>query len=416
MGCKYLKLCIFTNHFYPEDFKVNDIAFELVKRGYDITVITAIPDYPKGKFYDGYSLFKRRKEYVNGVLVYRLPIIPRKQGRKVEIIINYVSYFLSALFFTVFFLYKKEYDAIFVHLTSPFFIGLSAALLKRKKHIPLIFWVLDLWPESLSAAGGIKNKYIINIQIKLVQFVYDNCEKILISSQGFRKSICKKGDYAGKLIYFPNWAENIILPKDIAEYEQLEPFVRLNNEDFVILFAGNMGEAQNLNAVIEAAKLTKNNSKIKWVLLGDGRCRMDLEKQTVEYGLHNIVFFPGRFPLNTMPIFMEKSDILLVSLKDELIFNLTVPAKIQFYMSQSKPILGMLNGDGAELINKAQCGIALPANDVLALQKSVENLVNMSKNELKKMGINGKKYYDENFTKEQRIDQLEEILNNIEKL
>jgi len=405
-----LRLCIFTNHFFPEDFKVNDIAFELANRGYEITVITAIPDYPQGKFYDGYSLFKRRKEKMNGVLVYRLPIIPRRKGSKKNIILNYMSYFLSLLFFTFFFLYNKEYDAIFVHLTSPFLIGLPAAFLKRKKHIPLFFWVLDLWPESLSAAGGINNKFILDTQIKLVKFVYNNCNIILIGSQGFKKSICEKGDYADKLIYFPNWAENIIPPNDISEYEKIEPFVHFTDEDFIILFTGNIGEAQNLKAVIEVAKLTKGNSRIKWIFLGDGRNRMDLKKQVIEYELQDNVFFPGRFPLNTMPLFIKKSDILLVSLKDELIFDLTIPSKVQFYMAQGKPILGMLNGDGAELISTAKCGYCVPAGDYKTCSKIVKKICN-EKKELELLGRNGKKYYEEHFQKRDRIAQLDVILS-----
>jgi glycosyltransferase involved in cell wall biosynthesis len=405
-----LRLCIFTNHFFPEDFKINDIAFELVKRGYEITVITAIPDYPQGKYYDGYSLFKRRREYVNDVLVYRLPIIPRRKGRKIDIILNYISYFFSVLFFTIFFLYKKEYDTVFVHLTSPFFIGFPAALLKRKQHIPLIFWTLDLWPESLSAAGGITNKFILDTQIRLAQFVYGNCDKILIGSPGFEKSICEKGKHASKLVYFPNWAEDVAKNHTIINLEVIFPFSNFTSDDFILLFAGNMGEAQNLDSLIEAAKLTTDNSKIKWVFLGDGRCRSILEKKVIEYGLQNTVFFPGRFPLGTMPVFMKRADVLLVSLKDELIFNLTIPAKVQFYMAQGKPILGMLNGDGADLISKAQCGYCVPAGDYNACSEIVRKICK-EKDLLKILGQNGEEYYKKHFQKKDRIDQLEMIIN-----
>jgi len=409
-----LRLCIFTNHFYPEEFKINDIALELSKKGYKITVITAIPDYPKGKFYDGYSLFKRRKELVNGILIYRLPIIPRRKGRKIEMLFNYTSYFFSTLFFTVFYLYKKEYDAVFVHLTSPFFIGLSAVLLKRKQHIPLIFWLLDLWPESLSAAGGIKNKFILNSQTKLVQYVYDNCEKILIGSEGFRKSICEKGNYADKLVYFPNWAESVVIPQDISLYRQLEPFVYFDDDDLIILFAGNIGEAQNLDCVLNAAFKIKDNKKIKFVFLGDGRRREHLINQLNHLELSQTVFFPGRYPLDSMPFFMQRADVLLVSLKDEFVFNLTVPSKLQFYMAQGKPVLAMLNGDGAELVTEARCGIVVPANDTTALQAAIRQLYDMPKEELIVMGNNGKKYYEEHFQKNKRIEQLDEIISNIQ--
>jgi glycosyltransferase involved in cell wall biosynthesis len=408
-----LRLCIFTNHFFPEDFKVNDIAFELVKKDYDITVVTAIPDYPQGKFYDGYSLFRRRKELLNGILIYRLPIIPRRKGRKIEMLLNYASYFLSTIFFTVFYLYKKKYDAIFVHLTSPFFIGLSAVLLKRKQRIPLIFWVLDLWPESLSAAGGIKNKFILTTQIKLVKYVYDNCEKILIGSKGFKNSICEKGNYADKLVYFPNWAEDVKILKNVSEYQQLEPFINFNDNDFIILFAGNIGEAQNLDCILNAAFELKTNKAIKFVFLGDGRRRKHLINQLNDLELSQTVFFPGRYPIDSMPFFMRRADVLLVSLKDEYIFNLTVPAKLQFYMAQRKPVLAVLNGDGAELVNEAQCGIVVSANDTSTLPTAIKRLYEMPEEDRNNMGLNGRKYYEKYFTKEQRIKQLDKIFSKL---
>ena len=404
-----MRVCIFTNHFYPEDFKVNDIAFELAKKGYSITVITAVPDYPQGKFYDSYSWFKRRKESVKGVKVIRLPVIPRGNGGKIELALNYLSYLIAALCFIFFHAYI--YDAVFVHLTSPFFIGFPAVILKRRQHIPLIFWTLDLWPESLSAAGGIKNKMFLYLQVKLVQYVYNNCDRILIGSQGFGKSICEKGNYNDKLIYFPNWAESISPANDALKYKHTDPFVNFTKDDFIILFAGNIGEAQNLDAAIEAANLTEDVPEIKWVFLGDGRCRNQLERKAAGYSLQNTVFFPGRFPLEAMPVFMERADILLVSLKDEPIFNLTVPAKVQFYMAQGKPVLGMLNGDGAELIAKANCGCCVPAGDYKQCAEMAKRIFKYDKEKLQSMGRNGKGYYERCFQKMDRINQLETIFN-----
>ena len=405
-----MKICIFTNHFYPEDFKVNDIAFELSKRGYDVTVLTAIPDYPKGKFYEGYSLFKRRKENVNGVNVIRLPVIPRGKGGAIRLVLNYVSYFFCLRIFTFFHSFRNKYDKIFVHLTSPFFIGVCARKMSRRQKIPLLFWVLDLWPESLISAGGISNPLIIKPQIKMVQKVYNQCDKILISSKGFEKSICEKGDYKGKLVYFPNWAEEIKgnVPVDF-DIKTIKPFDEDGN--FIILFAGNIGEAQNLDAVIEAANILKEEKKIKFVFVGDGRRREHLQNLAKEYELEKTVFFPGRFPIETMPVFMNAASVLLFSLKDELCFNLTVPAKVQFYMSQGKPILAMINGEGAELVKEAECGMAVGAGDFEGLAESIMNLSKMNNKKLNIFGENGKTFYNQNFTKNQRIEQLVSLLN-----
>lgn len=405
-----MKICIFTNHFYPEDFKVNDIAFELAKLGYDVTVLTAIPDYPKGKFYDGYSLFKRRREIVNGVNVIRLPIIPRGKGGAIRLVLNYLSYYLCLSIFTFFHSFKHKYDRVFVHLTSPFFIGACARKLAKRQQIPLLFWVLDLWPESLISAGGISNPLIIKPQIKMVQKVYNQCNKILISSKGFEKSICEKGNYKDKLVYFPNWAEDVKgnCPKDF-DIKQLKPFNEEGN--FIILFAGNIGEAQNLDAVIEAAKLLKTEKRIKFVFVGDGRRKEHLMNLVKEYELEETVFFPGRFPIETMPVFMKAASVLLFSLKDELCFNLTVPAKVQFYMSQGKPILAMINGDGAELVKEANCGFSVNAGDSKAFAEAVTKMYSLSKQELNNLGKNGEEYYKKSFTKEQRIEQLNQLIN-----
>jgi glycosyltransferase involved in cell wall biosynthesis len=412
MGHTFLKICIFTNHFYPEDFKVNDIAFEFAKKGYKITVVTAIPDYPYGKYYKGYSLLKRRKERINGVQIIRLPIIPRGKGKNINLILNYLSYFVSSLIFTFFYSFSNKFDLVFTHLTSPFFIGLSAVLLKRKQHIPLIFWVLDLWPESLIPACGISNKYIINPQIKLVQYVYSNCDKILIGSQGFRESICEKGNYNSKLEYFPNWSEAVFSQENDLKYCRINPFINFTKDDFVFLFAGNIGGAQNLDCLIDIANELKDISPIKFVFLGDGSKKEHLIGKTIRLGLNKSVFFLGRYPLDSMPVFMKMADVLMVSLKDDWIYNLTIPSKVQFYMAQEKPILAMLNGDGADLINAAQCGIAVKVDDLSALKYAVKKFYYMSKKELKVLGNNGKNYYEQHFRKEERMNQLETIFQN----
>ena len=251
---------------------------------------------------------------------------------------------------------------------------------------------------------------IIKSQIKMVQKVYNQCDKILISSKGFEKSICEKGDFKNKIVYFPNWAEDIKdeYPSDF-DLTKIKPFD--NNENFIILFTGNLGGAQNLDAVIEAAKLIKDNKNIKFVFVGDGRRREHLLQLSDEYGLNATVFFSGRFPLKTMPVFMQYATVLLFSLKDELCFNLTVPAKVQFYMSQEKPILAMINGDGADLLREADCGISVAAGDSKCLAESIVKMAAMNKTDLARLGTNGKSYYLKNFTKEQRIEQLVKILS-----
>lgn len=408
-----MRICIFTNHFFPEDFKVNDIAFELQKEGFDVTVLTAIPDYPKGKFYDGYGLFKRSHENVNGVDVYRLPIIPRGKGGAKRLILNYISYYICLRIFVFFHKFFHKYDAVFVHLTSPFFIGNAAKALKKFQKIPMVFWTLDLWPESLISAGGITSPLIIKPQINMVRKVYQNSDKILIGSKGFEKSICEKGDFKDKLVYFPNWAETEIEVDSNFDLKSVIPFNNITENDFIVLFAGNLGEAQNLGAIIDAADILKENKNIKFVFVGDGRKKEHLETLVREKKLSETVFFTGRFPLNTMTIFMKNSSALLFSLKDEPCFNLTVPSKVQFYMAQGKPILAMINGDGADLVNESKCGFSVPAGDSEKLAKKITEMYKMKISDLVVLGNNGKNYYKSFFEKKDRIAQLIDIFNSL---
>ncbi len=405
-----MRLCIFTNHFFPEDFKVNDIAFELARREYDVTVITAVPDYPRGRFFEGYSLFRRRREVVDGVRVIRLPIIPRGRGGALRLALNYLSYFASASVFTFLHAFKERYDAVFVHLTSPFFIGVPAVHLKRRQGIPLYFWTLDLWPESLASAGGISNPWIIMPQNRMVSYVYRHCDRILIGSKGFARSICGKGDFKSKLVYFPNWAETTDCPDGKDMLSPIPPFDSMVGGDFICLFAGNIGEAQGLDAILLAAERLREKKNIKFVFVGDGRRRENLLSLVDERSLHETVFLPGRLPLDMMPLLMRRASVLMVSLKDDPCLSLTVPAKMQFYMAQGRPILAMLDGDGADLVCEAQCGIAVAAGDIGRFVEAVLQMEAMPRGELEAWGANGRRYYDRYFSRPLRMDQLDALL------
>lgn len=293
---------------------------------------------------------------------------------------------------------------ILVHEPSPITQGFPAIVVKKIQNIPLHFWVLDLWPESLTSAGGINNKYVLSIFTKMVKYIYNNSDKILVSSKGFAASILAKGDYNDKLVYFPNWAEDSIL-KGNSNY----PIPDLP-KGFKIIFAGNIGVAQDVNSIIKTALILKEKIDIHFVFIGDGRSKVQLEDFVLENDLNQTVHFLGRFPIDAMKTFFNQADVLLVSLKDELIFNVTVPAKLQAYLCTQKPILGMLNGEGAAIINDANCGLSVNAGDSNGLAKKILKLYEMSDEERSILGGNGFKYFEENFTMSKCIDNLEFIL------
>jgi glycosyltransferase involved in cell wall biosynthesis len=401
-----MKILLVTQYFFPENFKSNDIAFELVKRGHEVTVLTGLPNYPEGKFYNNYGFFKRRNETINGVKVIRALLIPRGKGGGVRLFLNYFSWAFFASIRAFFLAFQHKFDAVLVHEPSPITQGFPAIVIKKIQKIPLHFWVLDLWPESLTSAGGVKNKMVLSFFTGMVKYIYNNSDKILISSKGFKESILTKGNYEDKLIYFPNWAEDSILKGD-SNY----PIAELPT-GFKILFAGNIGVAQDVNSVIKAALILKERLDIHFVFVGDGRSKSQLEDFVSENNLNQTVHFLGRFPLEAMKTFFNSADVLLVSLKDELIFNATVPAKLQAYLCTQKSILGMLNGEGAAIIRDANCGLSVNAGDSEGLANEIIKLYEMSTEERESLGKNGFKYFEENFTMNKCIDNLEFILKN----
>ncbi len=403
------RILICTNHFFPETFRCNDMAFELANRGYDVTVLTAIPDYPKGKYFDGYGVFCRRRETVNGVKVIRGFIIPRGNGGGIRLLLNYLSFFISSIILSIYVGLFKRFDQVIVHETSPVMIGVPGVIAKKLQRIPMLFWVLDLWPESLKAAGGINNRHVLGMFESLTKWIYRNSDKILMSSKGFETSILKKGDFSDKLVYFPNWADRALGQIENGELK-IDNFEWPNG--FIVMFAGNMGEAQDFDHIMEAALKLKNHQDIHFVFVGDGRKRPWVESYCMDHNLQDTVHWVGRHPIEAMPFFFEKADIMLMTLMDIEIFNLTAPAKLQAYMSAGKPILAMMNGEGPRIIEDAKCGLSVPAGDSSALADAILQLSKMDKTYLMKMGGNGKLYQMIHFDIDKSISHLCEIMES----
>lgn len=403
-----MKILLVTQYFYPENFKGNDIAFEMQKKGHEVTVLTGIPNYPKGKFFKGYGYFKRRRETVNGVKVIRTFLIPRGNSTAIPLMVNYFTWFIFASFYAVYLALSKKFDKIIVQQLSPVMMGLPAVVVKKIQKIPVYFWVLDLWPESLESAGGIKNKKILGFFESMVKFLYRNSDKILISSKGFKQSILKKGNFEDKIIYFPNWAE-----KSINESKQnVEINLPKFPSGFNILFAGNVGVAQDLVNAIKAMEIVlKQNKKINFLILGDGRDRKRLEKLVLEKNIEKNIHFFGKYPIETMSYFFSKADCMFVSLKNEPIFSLSLPAKVQAYMSVGKPIISMMNGEGYNIINEADCGFAVHAEDYKDLADKILEIEKLPVLERQRLGENGQSFYQENFVLENCISNLEKIIS-----
>jgi glycosyltransferase involved in cell wall biosynthesis len=396
------RLLFVTNYFYPETFRGNDIAFYLAEQGYEVTVLTNTPNYPQGRFFDGYGILKRRKEIVNGVKVVRVPIIPRGDGGKLRLVLNYVSGVAFLSCYALYLSFGHRFDKVFVQQLSPVFIAIPAIIIKKIQRIPLYYWLLDLWPESLSA-GGIKSPAVTKMIDKLCRWIYRNCDKVLISSKGFRKILSGRGVIDAKIEYFPNWSEDTISQSEVKPIPQLP-------EGFKIMFAGNIGEAQNFDNVLQAALRLKSNSAVKWIIIGDGRKSKDVAEFVEKHSLQDSIFLMGRYDISYMSSFFKEADIMLVSLKDDFAFNSTLPAKVQAYMSCRKPVLGMLNGEGNDIIHEAKCGFCVGADDVDGLVETVNRICKMNKRELDELGENGFDYYKRYFDKAKCMSHLTDIL------
>jgi glycosyltransferase involved in cell wall biosynthesis len=398
-----MKILFVSQYFYPETFKGNEIVFDLVKRGHEVTVLTAKPNYPGGKFHEGYSFFGRREEIIGGAKIVRTLIYPRKNSSGIHLILNYLS-FVFFSYFTFLFRVRDKFDVIFVQQLSPVTMALPGLWAKKKHNTPLLLWVLDLWPESILAASSFKNKRIIGLLDRLVRNIYNKSDLVLISSKYFKDSIFEKlEDKAKEIVYFPNWAEDVYtneIDSSIA--------IPVLPQGFNIMFAGNVGESQDFETILKAAQLTVGK-KINWIIVGDGR-KTDWIKNEIKNNQVKNVFLLGRFDLVMMPSFFQKADVMLVSLKDEPVFALTVPAKIQAYMASGKIILGALNGEGNKLINESGSGFAVAAGDFNALSYKAIELCQMETQKKNDMEHNSKVYYDNNFSKAMLFDKLDLIL------
>lgn len=399
-----MKILIISQYFWPENFRINDIALGLKELGHEVIILTGLPNYPHGKLYDGYSN-DGVDEYWNGIKVYRCRIIPRGSGG-LKLFLNYISF--------VWYGYKKvnkieeNVDRILVYEPSPITVGLPAIHASKKLKAPYYFWVQDLWPHSLSAAGGVNNPFVLGVFEVLTRYIYKKSKKVLVQSRGFKTYIEKQGVPSDKILFFPNSTEEF--------YAKMPPSNVINEKlpkGFIIMFAGNLGEAQSLNTLIDTAILVKEiNSDVKWCFLGDGRAKDKISKKVSDLGLNDTIFFLGSYPPSEMPIYFASADVLIASLKDDPIFALTIPSKIQSYLACGKPILASLNGEGAKIIEEAQCGYVSQAEDSSMLAENVLKMYNISQSEREIMGSNAIQYFNQNFERNMLLRQLVDILLN----
>ncbi len=405
-----MRLLIISQYFWPENFRINDLATEFVKKGHAVTVLTGFPNYPDGKILNEFSMNPHMFSVYEGANIVRVPLIYRGTN-SITLALNYLSFALSAITIGAWKLRGQSFDVIFVFQVSPVTVGIPGIVLSWIKSAPMVMWVLDLWPESLQSVGVVNSEWILKLTSFMVCAIYKKCDLILAQSRSFVKQIYETANAPYlRVEYFPNWADLVF------ETDHNDPLpLELSNPHgcFIVMFAGNLGVAQDFPAILEAAEILKGNSKVRWVIVGDGRIGQWLANEIVKRGLSSCIQMLGRLPLECMPSLYKCADALLVSLRDEIIFEMTIPGKMQSYLAAGIPILAMLNGEGADVLTASRAGLLVPASDGKALARAVLEMKDMSQEERDELGANGAAYYVKEFERSALLSRLEKCLHHL---
>lgn len=402
-----MRVLIVTQYIYPEPFKSSELAFELCKRGYKVDVLTGIPNYPEGHYYKGYGLFHKRIEVVQGVTFYRCLQTPRKLlpgflGQA----LNYISFVISATIWVLAYFMWKKYDAIITHEPSPITQIIPACILGDIRKVPVYSWIQDIWPDSLVSAGGKIGKKLAPLLGCITNWVYRHSTKLLITSKGMKRLINRDADYSDKIIYYPQWAEDMMAESGIpGDFEKIEDGV------YTIMMIGSLNSGIGVSAVLNLCKELKD-APIRFVFVGGGSEEAHMRDFVMKEHLDK-VHFTGRRPSTEMPYYCTQADAMLLSLKETSMehLDITVPARLQGYLSAGKPVFAMIGSGATEVIKEADCGFSVPAGDYKLLSQKIRTEVLADKKKFEEKGKNGRAFYEANFTKKQCIDNLCKIIN-----
>ena len=399
-----MKILVVSQYFWPENFRINELCEEFIKLGHNVTVLTGLPNYPKGEIYKNFKQNRGEFNRYKGVKIVRVPIFPRGKN-KLNLALNYFSFLTNSIFIGYFKLKKKDFDIVFTFQLSPVTVGITSIFFSSIYKCPHVLWILDLWPDTLIALNIIKRKWQIKIFTFLVNWIYCRSDKILTQSESIRKEIKKYLPDKDKTHYFPSWSESDLFKKESKPAPEI-----INKKIFTLLFAGNIGEAQDFPSILKAVKLLKDSrTKFRIIIIGDGSKKTWLKKEIHNLKINQYFEILESYPLNRMPSFFKHADALIVSLLDKNVFNNTIPGKIQFYLTSGIPIIGMISGEGAKVIRESNSGFVCDSGDYKSFSKIIYKVINLDKKKLKNIGRNGKVFATEEFSKTILIKKLENI-------
>lgn len=397
-------ILVISQYFYPEEFRINDICKEWVKRGYKVTVVTGMPNYPEGKFYKGYGWFKKTREEYEGIHIVRLPIIPRGNN-SIMLMLNYMSFVVSGFFWKLF--TKIKADKVFIFEVSPMTQALVGVWYAKKRKIPCYIYVQDLWPENVEIVTGIHNKQIIGAIDKMVNYIYQRCDKIFATSPSFVKRIEERqsawNGEESKVVYWPQYAEEFYRP-----VERIELLDMPKDDKFKIVFTGNIGYAQGLDILPKTASLLKKEKvECEFIIIGDGRYREEFEKELKQSNVEDMFVMLGRKKPEEIPSYLAWCDVAFISFADNPLFEMTIPAKLQSYMACGMPILAVAGGETKRIIEEVECGVC--TENWLTLVDCTKELI---KSDGYEMARNAREGFEKRFVKKKLMDRMDVYIND----
>lgn len=381
------RILIISQYFYPEQFRINDIASEWVKNGKNVTVLTGIPNYPEGKFYKGYGWFKKRKENWNGINIIRIPLVARGHS-SVGLILNYLSFVFFGFFFAHFTSIRA--DKVFTFEVSPMTQALIGVWFAGRRKIPHYLYVQDLWPENVIMMTGIRNKLVIGSIDKMVKYIYRHSTKIYATSPSFVKEIQKKTSEPEKVEYWPQYAEDFYKPVSEPDVDEIP-----KDSSFKIIFTGNIGYAQGLQILPQTAEHLKDKN-VKFVIVGNGRYKDEMVKEIKTLCVEDKFILIDRKPAEEIPKYLGACDIAFVSFADNDLFLKTIPAKLQSYMACAMPVLAVAGGETQRIIEESGCGKAIRTSNPVEVANMI---VQMMKDDLSEYEVASLTYYNKHFDK-----------------
>lgn len=406
---KRLRILVVSQYFWPENFRINDWVDGMVELGHEVTVLTSLPNYPEGILNVDYKNNPENYTKYKDVEVIRVPQILRGNS-SMQLFLNYISFAFFGSTLGVWKLRKKSFDVSFVFAVSPILMVIPAIVLKITKKVPILLWVLDLWPDVLKSIGIVKSRYLLFFLSKCVAILYNCCNCVVAQSSMFLVDIKNLVPKHKNVDFIPSWSEQVCYD---SNDEVIENIILNRKGKFNIFYTGNIGEAQDFKTVIEAAKQLKTDKDIKWFIIGNGRMAHWLKNQIEINNLEDSFYMLGAYPIEKMAVFFKHADAGLLCLKDDEILSKTIPGKLQTYFAYCLPVIGACNGEVNKIVNESNSGLIGNAGDSSQLAENIIFMKNLTNKKLIKMSENANEYYANNFKRDSILLSFDKKLQSL---